>query len=49
MDVTMLAQVKIHQRTETCVSDNGICPKWIKDHLGDYVDPLVRHTELGLA
>jgi osmoprotectant transport system permease protein len=46
---TVLAQVQIHQRTETCVSSNGICPGWIKDHIGDYVDPLVRHTELVLA
>ena len=49
MDVTVLAQVQIRERTSTCVSDNGICPGWIKDHLGDYVDPLVRHTELVLA
>jgi osmoprotectant transport system permease protein len=41
-----LAQVVIHQRTATCESRNGFCPDWIADHLGDYVDPLVRHLEL---
>ena len=47
--VTILAQVQIHERTSTCISENGICPSWIKDHIGDYVDPLVRHVELVLA
>ncbi len=42
----MIAQVVIHQRTETCVSRNDFCPDWIRDHIGDYVDPLVRHVEL---
>ena len=41
-----LAQVIIHHRTSTCVSDNGFCPDWIRRHIGDYVDPLVRHIEL---
>jgi osmoprotectant transport system permease protein len=41
-----LAQVIIHRRTSTCVSENGFCPDWIRHHLGDYVDPLVRHIEL---
>jgi osmoprotectant transport system permease protein len=44
--VTFLAQVIIHHRTGTCVSDNGFCPGWIRHHIGDYVDPLVRHIEL---
>jgi len=42
----ILAQVVIHQRTSTCESRNGFCPDWIAKHLGDYVDPLVRHVEL---
>jgi osmoprotectant transport system permease protein len=42
----ILAQVVIHQRESTCESRNGFCPDWIADHLGDYVDPLVRHVEL---
>ncbi len=47
--VLPLAQVVIHQRENTCVSDNGFCPSWIVHHLGDYVDPLVRHVELTLV
>lgn len=42
----MIAQVVIHQRESTCESRNGFCPDWIADHIGDYVDPLVRHVEL---
>ena len=42
----MLAQVIIHHRTATCESRNGFCPDWIAKHIGDYVDPLVRHIEL---
>jgi osmoprotectant transport system permease protein len=42
----VIAQVVIHERTATCESRNGFCPDWIAKHLGDYVDPLVRHVEL---
>jgi osmoprotectant transport system permease protein len=28
------------------VSANGFCPDWIRSHLGDYADPLLRHVEL---
>ena len=45
----MIAQVVIHERTSSCVSENGFCPDWIRHHLGDYVDPLVRHLELVLV
>ncbi|MFL5845247.1 MAG: ABC transporter permease [Solirubrobacteraceae bacterium] len=45
----MIAQVVIHQRQSTCESRNGFCPDWIADHLGDYVDPLVRHVELTIV
>jgi osmoprotectant transport system permease protein len=42
----VIAQVVIHSRESTCESRNGFCPDWIAKHLGDYVDPLVRHVEL---
>jgi len=46
----MLAQVLLRDRSQrTCESRNGFCPDWIAKHLGDYVDPLVRHAELTLA
>jgi osmoprotectant transport system permease protein len=46
----LLAQVQIHTREgHTCVQDNGFCPSWIADHLGDYADPLWRHVELTVA
>jgi osmoprotectant transport system permease protein len=41
-----LAQVVIHKRKDDCVNQNGFCPKWIGDHLGDYVDPFLKHLEL---
>lgn len=45
-----LAQVVLRDRSHaTCESRNGFCPGWIADHLGDYVDPFVRHTELTVA
>jgi osmoprotectant transport system permease protein len=46
----VLAQVQIRNRSNpTCVQENGFCPGWIKDHLGEYVDPLLRHIELTLV
>lgn len=48
--VAPAGQVIIHDRTDaSCEQDNGVCPGWIADHLGDYVSPLVRHAELTLA
>ena len=44
-----LAQVKITNRTgagHNCVQQDGFCPGWIKDHIGDYMSPLLRHLEL---
>lgn len=44
-----LAQVTIRDRTEdgeSCVVSNGFCPDWIRDHIGDYMSPLLRHLEL---
>jgi osmoprotectant transport system permease protein len=48
----ILAQVQLHERDSgslSCVQENGICPSWIGDHLGDYLSPLWRHVELTLA
>jgi osmoprotectant transport system permease protein len=46
----MLAQVVLRDRSQaTCESKNGFCPDWIANHIGDYVDPLVRHVELTIA
>lgn len=48
----ILAQVKLHERDSgslSCVQQNGICPSWIEDHIGDYLSPLWRHVELTLA
>jgi len=42
----LLAQVKIHERTDTCVSDNGFCPDWIVHNLDRYTDPLLQHIVL---
>lgn len=47
--MTILAQVEIRERTSNCVSENGFCPDWIADHIGDYMDPLWRHVELVVA
>lgn len=47
-----LAQVKITNRTgagKNCVQGDGFCPGWIKDHIGDYMSPLLRHFELTLV
>jgi osmoprotectant transport system permease protein len=46
----ILAQVQIHERKSlSCVQNNGFCPRWIADHLGDYASPLWRHVELTIA
>ncbi|MBI5104518.1 MAG: ABC transporter permease [Solirubrobacterales bacterium] len=45
-----LAQVQIRDRSKLdCVQQNGFCPDWIRDHVGDYLDPLWRHLELTLV
>ena len=41
-----LAQVQIHNRTDTCESNNGFCPSWIADHFGDYIHPFFQHLVL---
>jgi osmoprotectant transport system permease protein len=43
-----LAQLQIHNRTNTCESNNGFCPGWIADHFGDYVHPFFQHLLLTL-
>lgn len=30
----------------SCVEHDGLCPKWMLDHLGDYVTPLLQHVLL---
>jgi osmoprotectant transport system permease protein len=49
MGPLIVAQVQIHERTSTCESRNGFCPRWIADHIGDYGGPLARHAELVVA
>jgi osmoprotectant transport system permease protein len=44
--VTLLAQVELRERTDSCVSDNGFCPDWIADNLDRYVDPFFQHVYL---
>ena len=45
-----LGQVQIRERTGVgCVAENGFCPDWIADNIGDYMDPLWRHVELVVA
>lgn len=49
MSPPTLAQVTIRDRTSdepSCVAQNGFCPDWIRDHIGDYMAPLLRHLEL---
>jgi osmoprotectant transport system permease protein len=46
----VLAQVQIRDREKLdCVQRNDFCPGWIRDHIGDYADPLWRHVELTVA
>jgi osmoprotectant transport system permease protein len=50
MSVAVFAQVVLHARKHPgCVQDDGFCPGWIADHLGDYLSPLWRHVELTVA
>jgi osmoprotectant transport system permease protein len=41
-----LAQLQIHERTDSCVSSNGFCPHWIVDNVDRYVDPFFQHVYL---
>jgi osmoprotectant transport system permease protein len=41
-----LAQLQIHERTDTCESSNGFCPGWIADHFDDYLHPFFQHLYL---
>lgn len=48
--IEILAQVQIRDRSRlSCVQRNDFCPGWIKDHIGDYVPPLLKHVELTLV
>jgi osmoprotectant transport system permease protein len=46
--IELLAQngVQIHQRADSCVSNNGFCPSWIVDNLNRYVSPFEQHVYL---
>ncbi len=47
--VLVLAQSSIQPRSRSvsdCPQNNGLCPRFILDHAGDYVEPFVRHVEL---
>jgi osmoprotectant transport system permease protein len=46
--IELLAQngVQIHQRADSCVSNNGFCPSWIVDNLSRYVSPFEQHVYL---
>ena len=45
----MIAQADngfFRERTDTCVTDNGLCPGWVVDHLDRYTTPLLQHVFL---
>jgi osmoprotectant transport system permease protein len=43
---SLLAQLEIRERTDSCVADDGFCPDWIADNLDRYVDPFFEHVYL---
>jgi osmoprotectant transport system permease protein len=44
----VLAQLKVRERGDSCVADDGVCPSWIADNLDRYWRPLGEHLELTL-
>jgi osmoprotectant transport system permease protein len=45
--LTVLAQLKLNDRGgDSCVADDGVCPRWIADNLDRYWRPLGEHVEL---
>jgi osmoprotectant transport system permease protein len=42
----VLAQLKVRERGDSCVADDGVCPAWIADNLDRYWRPLGEHLEL---
>ena len=47
--MNVLAQLEIRDRTDTCVSQNGFCPDWIRDNFWDrYSEPFADHVVLTL-
>lgn len=60
MDALALAQLPLAQESplgedfiqersgDSCIANDGFCPGWIVDNLGDYVTPLVEHIYLTL-
>jgi osmoprotectant transport system permease protein len=47
--MTVLAQLQINERADSCVADDGICPQWIADNFDRYVSPLLEHVYLTLV
>ncbi len=46
----LFAQLQVRDRTgEDCVSNNGICPRWIADNFDRYLSPLWQHIYLTLV
>jgi osmoprotectant transport system permease protein len=46
----VLAQLQVRDRSgEDCVSNNGICPRWIADNFDRYLAPLWQHIFLTLV
>jgi osmoprotectant transport system permease protein len=43
---TVIAQLQLRERTDSCVSNNGFCPDWIVDNFDRYVDPFFQHVFL---
>jgi osmoprotectant transport system permease protein len=37
------------ERTDSCVTDNGLCPGWAIDHFDRYTTPLLQHVVLTVA
>jgi osmoprotectant transport system permease protein len=44
--ISLLAAVQIHERKDSCVSDNGFCPSWIVDNFNRYTHPFEQHVYL---
>jgi osmoprotectant transport system permease protein len=44
--IAPLGQLRLHERADSCVSDNGFCPDWIAHNLDRYVEPFLQHLYL---
>jgi osmoprotectant transport system permease protein len=41
-----LGSLVLHHRGNSCVDNDGFCPRWIVDNISRYWSPLARHFEL---